>query len=202
MKKKYTDIVNELSDRELLFHLYTTQAILFVIAIVLGMILFDPFALFRHIRLDDRNIITIGVSGGILVVVIDLLLMKWLPNSFYDDGGLNERIFRNLPIWQIAFITLLVAISEESLFRGIIQAKFGLVAASVLFALIHFRYLFNWFLLIDVVLLSFFIGIVFWLTDNLAVTIVMHFIIDLLLGIYMRWKSKKTEQEQAGMLNE
>ena len=202
MKKNYTDIINELSDRELLFHLYVTQAILLGITLVLGMILFEPFAFFRYIRLDDRNIITVGVSAGILVVAIDLLLMKVLPNSFYDDGGLNERIFRNRSIWHIAFIALLVAISEESLFRGIIQVKFGLMAASVLFAVIHFRYLFNWFLLMDVVLLSFFIGIVFWLTNNLAVTITMHFIIDLLLGIYLRWKCKKTEQEQAGVLNE
>ncbi|MGG5253760.1 lysostaphin resistance A-like protein [Neobacillus sp. SM06] len=198
MKKKYTDMVNELTDRELLFHLYVTQAILFGITLVLGMILFEPFAFFRHIRLDDRNIITVGASAGVLVVVIDILLMKVLPNSFYDDGGLNERIFRNRSIGHIAFIALLVAISEESLFRGIIQVKFGLMAASILFAVIHFRYLFNWFLLVDVVLLSFFIGIVFWLTNNLAVTIVMHFFIDFLLGIYLRWKCKKTNKNRQG----
>ncbi|XJZ26077.1 CPBP family intramembrane glutamic endopeptidase [Bacillota bacterium Lsc_1132] len=202
MKKKYNEMVNELSDKELLFHLYATQVLLIGVSFVLGMIFFDRFSVFRHIRIDDLNIITVGAAGGIFVVAIDLILMKWLPNSFYDDGGLNEKIFRNRSILHIAFMAFLVAFSEEFLFRGIIQAKFGLIAASTLFALVHFRYLFNWFLFVDVVLLSFFIGAVFWLTDNLAVTVVMHFIIDFLLGIYMRWKSKKNEEEQAGVFNE
>lgn len=191
MKKKYNEIISELTDRELLFHLYATQLLLFGISLVLGFILFDHFSFFRHIRLADVNILTIGASAGIVVAVVDLLLMKWLPTSYYDDGGLNEKIFRNKSIIHIAFIAFIVAFSEELLFRGIIQAKFGLIAASILFAGVHYRYLFNWFLFVDIVLLSFFIGVVFLVTNNLAVTIMMHFMIDFLLGIYMRWNHSK-----------
>lgn len=202
MKKKYSEIINELTDKELVFHLYATQVLLLGISFVLGILLFDHFSYLRNIRLSDLNIIYVGVPAGIAVVAIDLILMRWLPSSFYDDGGLNEKIFRNKSVFHIAVIALVVAFSEELLFRGIIQAKFGLVIASVIFALVHYRYLFNWFLFVDIVLLSFLIGLIFAATNNLAVTIVMHFMIDFLLGIYMNWKSKKTEKEQAGVLNE
>lgn len=202
MKKKYNELIKELTDKELLFHLYATQVLLLGISLVLGMILFDHFSFFYRIRLDDFNMIKVGVTAGVIVVAIDLILMKVLPESFYDDGGLNERIFQNKSILHIALIALIVAFSEELLFRGIIQAKFGLITASILFALVHYRYLFNWFLFADIVLLSFSIGVIFMLTDNLAVTIVMHFTIDFLLGVYMKWKSRKKEDEQAGGFNE
>jgi uncharacterized protein len=188
MKKKYFELINGLTDKDLLFHLYMTQIILCVISLILGFIFFDHFSYLRSISLKDFQIISIGLPAGIIVVTADIILMKWLPSSFYDDGGLNERIFKNRNILHIFIIALFVAFSEELLFRGIIQTKVGLIIASVIFAIIHYRYLFNWFLFVNIVLLSFFIGLIFEWTDNLAVTIGMHFVIDFLLGIYIKFK--------------
>jgi membrane protease YdiL (CAAX protease family) len=188
MKEKYFDLINGLTDKDLLFHLYMTQVILCVISFLLGFIFFDHFSYLDSISLRDFQIISIGFPAGLAVVTADILLMKWLPSSFYDDGGLNERIFRNRNIIHIFFIALFVAFSEELLFRGIIQTKVGLILASVIFAIIHYRYLFNWFLFVNIVVLSFFIGLIFEWTDNLAVTIVMHFVIDFLLGVYIKFK--------------
>jgi uncharacterized protein len=188
MKEKYFDLINGLTDKDLLFHLYMTQVILCVISFLLGFIFFDHFSYLDSISLRDFQIISIGFPAGLAVVTADILLMKWLPSSFYDDGGLNERIFRNRNIIHIFFIALFVAFSEELLFRGIIQTKVGLILASIIFAIIHYRYLFNWFLFVNIVVLSFFIGLIFEWTDNLAVTIVMHFVIDFLLGVYIKFK--------------
>ena len=189
MKKKYFELINGLTDKDLLFHLYMTQIILCAISLLLAFILFDHFSYLDKIILDDVHLFTIGIPAGIIIVIIDLILMKCLPSSFYDDGGLNERIFKNRNTLHIIIIALFVAFSEELLFRGIIQTKVGLILASVIFAIIHYRYLFNWFLFVNIVLLSFFIGIIFEWTDNLAVTIVMHFVIDFLLGMYIKYKS-------------
>jgi hypothetical protein len=199
MKKKYTEIINGLTDKELLFHLYTTQVILFVISLILGFLLFDHFSYLNNIHLDDSQILLIGVPAGITVVLVDIFLMKWLPSSYYDDGGLNERIFRNRHILHILLIAAIVAFSEELLFRGIIQTKVGLVLASIIFAIIHYRYLFNWFLFVNIVLLSFLIGLIYEWTDNLAVTIVMHFVIDFLLGVYIKFKRSTVNKEQGGV---
>ncbi|MEH7501120.1 type II CAAX endopeptidase family protein [Neobacillus drentensis] len=199
MKKKYFELINGLTDKDLLFHLYMTQIILCVISLILGFIFFDHFSYFDNLSLNDYQIISIGIPAGLTVVIVDILLMKWLPSSFYDDGGLNERIFNNRNIFHILIIALFVAFSEELLFRGIIQTKVGLILASIIFAIIHYRYLFNWFLFVNIVLLSFFIGLVFEWTDNLAVTIAMHFVIDFLLGVYIKFKRPIREDERGGV---
>lgn len=183
MKNKYNELIKGLTDKELLFHLYMTQIILLIITVAAGIILFDQFSFMRAIDFSDIRILLIGVPAGVAVVIVDILLMKWLPSSYYDDGGLNERIFRNRSILHIAWIAAFVAISEELLFRGVIQTKVGLIFASLIFALIHYRYLFNWFLFINIVLLSFFIGFMYEWSNNLALTMVMHFTIDFLLGL-------------------
>ncbi|MDQ0271115.1 CPBP family intramembrane glutamic endopeptidase [Cytobacillus purgationiresistens] len=191
MKDKYSDIVNELSDRELLFHLYVTQILLLVISIIAGWFLFDTFEDFSKLFIwDDLNIFLIGGVAGVIVVLLDVFLMRILPQKYYDDGGLNNRIFRSPSVLHIAFITFIVAISEEVLFRGVIQTNYGLVVSSLIFALVHYRYLFNWFLFLNVVLLSFFIGFIYYFTGNLLVTIFMHFIIDFLLGVSIKYRTQ------------
>jgi membrane protease YdiL (CAAX protease family) len=194
MKKRYFELINGLTDKDLLFHLYMTQVILCVVSLLLGFILFDHLSYLENIIFNDSQIFVIGIPAGLIVVIIDILLMKILPSSFYDDGGLNERIFKNRTIFHILIIAFFVAFSEELLFRGIIQTKVGLVFASIIFAMIHYRYLFNWFLFVNIVVLSFFIGLIYVWTDNLAVTIVMHFVIDFLLGVYIKCKSPTREE--------
>jgi membrane protease YdiL (CAAX protease family) len=195
MKRKYKELVSVLTEKELLFHLYMTQIILLVISLILGFFLFDNFSFFQFDWKDIR-ILTIGIPCGIAVVAADLLLMNILPPSYYDDGGLNERIFKNRNLFHVLIIAAVVAFSEELLFRGIIQTKVGLLIASIVFAIIHYRYLFNWFLFLNIILLSFFIGFIYVKTGNLAVTIWMHFTIDFLLGLYIKYrKRKRTDAE-------
>jgi hypothetical protein len=128
--------------------------------------------------------------------------MKLLPASFYDDGGLNERIFKNRHVFHTFVIALFVAFSEELLFRGIIQTKVGLVIASIIFAIIHYRYLFNWYLFFNIILLSFLIGFIYKWTGNLAVTIMMHFVIDFLLGVYIKFRLTSDDMNREEQLCE
>lgn len=188
-KKRYEELVNELTDKELLLSLFLTNVLVLGVALIFGIFLFDSFTEFwKLFDWTDKRILTIGVSAGIGVFLLDLMFMKIFPSSYFDDGGVNKRIFQNRNVRQIFMISLSVAVSEEILFRGVIQTNFGLIIASVIFALVHYRYLFNQLLFINVVLLSFFIGFIYWLTGNLLVTIVMHFVIDFSLGITYRLK--------------
>jgi len=202
MKRKYNQIITELTDKELLYHLYLTQIILLGISLILGAILYDHFSYIQNIDLLDHHILTIGIPAGVIIVFADVLLMKLLPASFYDDGGLNERIFKNRHVFHIFVIALFVAFSEELLFRGIIQTKVGLVLASIIFAIIHYRYLFNWYLFFNIILLSFLIGFIYKWTGNLAVTIMMHFVIDFLLGLYIKFRLTSDEMNREEQLCE
>ncbi|MDM5331189.1 type II CAAX endopeptidase family protein [Neobacillus sp. CF12] len=202
MKNKYNELIQGLTDRELLFHLYMTQIILLVITFILGILLYDHFSFMQAIDISDLRILSIGVPAGVAIVLVDILLMKMLPPHFYNDGGLNERIFKNRSVIHIIWIAAFVAISEELLFRGIIQTKVGLILASLIFAIIHYRYLFNWFLFSNIVILSFFIGFIYEWTNNLAITMVTHFIIDFLLGLYIKYRHSIDVDEQERLLHE
>lgn len=199
MKNKYADLINNLSEREIMLNFLATQLLLFSISIILGIILFDSFTEFLELfQWNDDLLWKLGLTAGVGVVLLDFFLMRVLPPSYYDDGGLNERLFQHKSTMMIACIALLAAVSEEILFRGVIQTHFGLVISSLVFALIHYRYLFNWFLFTNVVALSFLIGYIYLVSGNLLVTIFMHFTIDFLLGLIIRFVKGNNTYEAGG----
>ncbi|CAH0182572.1 hypothetical protein SRABI96_01469 [Peribacillus sp. Bi96] len=203
MKNKQAELIKQLTDKQLLYNLFLTQIILLTLAVFLGIILFkERSAFFDLFIFDDLNILLIGIPAGIVVVLIDILLMKVTPSSYQDDGGINERIFSHLSYTMIFVVALVVAISEEVLFRGVLQTHFGLLWTSIIFAAVHYRYLFNWFLFLNVLVLSFFIGLLFEWTNNIMVTITAHFLIDFILGIIIRSKKQTGLSKKGGDLYE
>ncbi len=184
-----SEMIKRMTDQELTKSLVYTQFLLLFISLILGFILFDHLMdIFQYFSWNVSEIVCYGFLSGLLIVVIDLILMKYVPKKYFDDGGINERIFKNRSIGGILIIALCVAFTEELLFRGVIQSNFGLLIASLLFAFIHVRYLRQPLLLISVVMISFYFGYLFELTGNLLVTMTSHFIVDFLLGIIIRFK--------------
>jgi uncharacterized protein len=196
MRNKQKDLIKQISDRELTFHLYATQLVLLTVAVILGIFLYDDISSFFEQFVWNRQILVYGVSSGIVIVAVDLLLMRLLPEKYYDDGGINERIFRNRSVIHIAFLAAVIAVCEEILFRGVIQYHFGFIAGTAVFAIVHIRYWGNWFLILNILLLSVWIGLVYEWTANLVVTIVMHFIIDFLLGLAIKYQAENQEKRR------
>ncbi|HET7578588.1 MAG TPA: CPBP family intramembrane glutamic endopeptidase [Bacillales bacterium] len=120
----------------------------------------------------------------------------------YDDGGINERLFSILSVPHVFFATAVIAIVEEGLFRGVLQAHFGLIIASLIFAVLHIRYLQKIVLFIVTVALSFLLGLLFWYTQNLLVCMFVHFVIDFVQGAAIRIRHKRFHhvQEEAGWM--
>ncbi|MEG9297439.1 type II CAAX endopeptidase family protein [Mangrovibacillus sp. Mu-81] len=198
--KNQGEIIKQLTKRQLTFHLFFTQIVLLTIALLLGIFLFEDWSTFGSQFRWTSSIWTIGLTFGLIIVVLDLILMKYLPAGYYDDGGVNERIFSDRSTAEIALLAAVIAVSEEILFRGVIQFHLGLILSSIIFALIHFRYWAHWFLIMNIVALSFWIGMIYEVTENVMVTIMLHFTIDFLLGLYMRHKASQASKE--GMSHE
>ncbi|WP_411953344.1 lysostaphin resistance A-like protein [Alkalibacillus sp. S2W] len=185
------DLVKQLSDKELLWNVYLSQGLFLVIAYIVGLFLFNKWGDFWTLfHFNAHEIFWFGLVPGVIIVLVDIIMIQFLPGRLYDDGGINRRLFTSISLPHIALLTLVVALSEEVLFRGVIQTHFGFWVASLLFALVHVRYLRKWVLLLSVVLLSFGIGYMYHITNNLMVTITAHYTIDLLLGIYY-WKKMR-----------
>ncbi|WP_226579431.1 CPBP family intramembrane glutamic endopeptidase [Halobacillus litoralis] len=188
-RKTQAELIKELSDQQVTVQLVLTQLVILCLAVIGSALLFDSFwnDWSQQLTLNGQEWLVYGVLPGLIVLFIDFSLMYFLPERFYDDGGINDKVFRNRSIPSIFGVVLLVALSEEMLFRGVLHTEFGYIAASVLFAVMHIRYLTRLVLFVSVLFVSFFIGYMFELTESLIVTITAHFIIDVILALYIRF---------------
>lgn len=192
MFKNQSDQIKQLSDKQVLQSLYFTQFLLIIISIVMSIFLFKDIHDFLKVwEYKDNDFLLFGFITALIVIIIDYIMMKLLPSHLLDDGGVNEKIFKNRNVLHIIFLTALIAFSEELLFRGIIQTHFGLLIASLIFAILHFRYVTKIVLFIMVVAVSFLLGIVYELTNTIYSTMIAHFIIDFVFAIQIRRKFLK-----------
>lgn len=180
---KRVNIAN-ISEQALIINLYGTQAIIFTIAWVMlwwqGRLSWDLW------RVESGTVWLWGIGAGAFIVVVDLILSRSFPKFMVDDGGINEKLFRNRPLWHILIMAAVIAICEELLFRGALQPVLGLFWTSVLFTLIHFRYLAQWMMTVAVFLISLGLGALFLWTGSLVAPAVAHFIVDFTLGLLLR----------------
>lgn len=182
-------MIKQMSDKEVKQQLLLSQSIFFLLSIALSFVLFDHvFDWFTLFLIDFKQIVLYGVMTGLALVILEIILDRFVPAKYLDDGGINEKVFKGQSIPSIFVIALVVAISEEFLFRGVIQVTFGYVFASTLFVVVHIRYLKKPFLLFFIIMTSFLIGYLFEVTQNLYVPIAFHFIVDFLLGVYIKLK--------------
>lgn len=195
MKKDKNQLILQMSYRTLLLNLLLSQLFFLLLGIGLSYLLFDSLTDWIGLMAwNPYELIIYGFLPGITVVLIDLFLIKAFPSKWFDDGGLNNKLFKEAPVLHIFGITLLVAIAEEVLFRGVIQTIYGIYAASFLFAMVHFRYLRKPFLFLSVLFLSFALGFVYKWTHNILVPITMHFTIDFVLGWIIHRRMNTSEQ--------
>ncbi|NJP38160.1 CPBP family intramembrane metalloprotease [Bacillus luteus] len=181
-------MLDQLTDKELYANLYATQGFMLAAALAGAFFLTGSiFTPFINISWHTSAILA-GIAFAAAVILLEILFYKTLPPRWFDDGGVNERIFRHMHPVHIAVVSLIVAVCEEVLFRGVIQEQFGLIAASLLFALIHVRYLKNIFLFSFVVIMSVGLGLLYEWTGTLLSVILAHFLIDFILGLLIRYK--------------
>ncbi len=188
---KQADIVRQLSSADLKKSVLYTQLLLFSLSFILSLFLFNAFTdWFELFTLNLSEIFYYGVIPAFIVILINIVLDELVPKHFMDDGGINEKLFSGQSVFSIFIIAATVAIAEELLFRGVIQSTYGYVFASLLFALIHIRYLKKPILLVAVIGMSFYIGYLYEVTQNLNVTITAHFLIDFILGLLIKYKTR------------
>ncbi|OMF73083.1 CPBP family intramembrane glutamic endopeptidase [Paenibacillus glucanolyticus] len=186
---------HQLNDRLLLINLYLTQALTLIVGLI--WILFqkrNPFELF--VIPKEVEFVYWGLGLAAAMLIVDFVLSRFVSEDSMDDGGINEMLFRNRPVWHIFVIALIVSVCEELLFRGAVQHAFGPYWTSILFALIHVRYLKHWLPTGWVFLSSYGLGYVYIHTGTLWAPILCHFLIDFISGMLIRFR-RKEENERA-----
>ncbi|MDO7905102.1 CPBP family intramembrane metalloprotease [Paenibacillus sp. JX-17] len=177
----------ELTDRLLLINLYLTQGITLVVGLVWVLLQRRNPLFVLHLP-ESTEFILWGLGLAAVMLLVDMLLSRVMPQDAMDDGGINELLFRNRPVWHIILIAAVVAICEELLFRGAIQYAFGIYWTSIIFAVIHIRYLRHWLPTGWVFLSSCGLGYIYYVTGSLWAPILCHFAIDLISGLAIRFR--------------
>lgn len=183
--------LDEVDDRFLLINLYVTQLIVLVAAVVIMLFQKPDIGAMFSFHAGSR-ILVWGICFAAAVLVVDLLISSRVPPEVTDDGGINEKIFRNRPLWHIALLSLVVAFCEELLFRGAIQASWGPYWTSILFAAIHIRYLQHWLMTGLVFGISYGLGWIYIQTGSLWTPIAAHFLIDFIMGCILRYRREES----------
>lgn len=177
----------QLSEKMLLVNLYLTQGLTLIIGLII--LLFQKRNPFTLLQIPEQFHFlgwALGLTG--VMFLVDLIISRLVPEDAMDDGGINELLFKARPIWHIAVISLVVAICEELLFRGAIQHGLGPYWTSILFAVIHIRYLRHWIPTGWVFASSYGLGYIYLQSGTLWAPIVCHFLIDFISGLVIRFR--------------
>lgn len=182
--------LSKIDDRMLLLNVYLTQALTLLLA----------GALFLVQWRNPLGVLSMpagaapwlwGIGFAIAVLIADAAVSRFVPEDAVDDGGINDKLFGSLPVWHIAALSLVVAVCEELLFRGAVQHWLGPYWTSILFALVHVRYLRHWLMTGIVFSISYGLGWIAVRTGTIWTPIAAHFVIDFVMGVIIRYRRKE-----------
>ncbi|MBO0686046.1 MAG: CPBP family intramembrane metalloprotease, partial [Candidatus Dormibacteraeota bacterium] len=126
------------------------QEVPFLLAAFLGVGIFvrrDPTQSLRRLGLVRPRawqlLLALSAAGLFYAfsITIDLLAQHLTPDLSRQVGASSQRLFGGLktPVG-IAAISIAVGVCEESLFRGALQPRLGLISTALLFAVVHTEY--------------------------------------------------------------
>jgi len=181
---KESDKMQELSKKILLINLLISQFFVLGVGVILYWFLrirkgaewFDLFA----VSID--KLIIYSVIGTIILVIMQFVFIKFVSlERLFDDA--NRQIFEKFTYLELLFIFLFGAIAEEFLFRGVIQPAIGIWLTSVVFMLVHVRYLKKIYIMLEVLLLSLLLGWIYLASGSFWPAAVSHFFVNYIMAV-------------------
>jgi membrane protease YdiL (CAAX protease family) len=145
------------------------------------------FPLTKHLLRD----VLIGTAAAAIPFALFCLTLSEKAEAIPLLGSVRrimrgeiKAVFASATVVDICLISLWAGLAEELLFRGVIQARWGLLAASILFGVLHF--VTPVYALLAMVI-GFYIGLVYHFFQSLLIPIQLHAIYDFGALIYLRY---------------
>lgn len=177
--------MEQLSKKFLLLNLILSQSIILILGLILYWLFYMKngaswLELFTAASL--KTICFYTVTGSTILGVFQLIFIKFVsPARLYDE--INKQIFEKFSYFELLFIFLFGAWAEELLFRAVIQPFLGVWLTSLIFMVIHFRYLKKVYALFEVYLLSVVLGWLYIMTSSLWVPVICHFTVNYVMAV-------------------
>lgn len=188
--------LQEVDDATLCLNLWLTQGLILAIAASCSLWLHGWDGTLGLFRLPPMSVVGWAVVVAVAVIVTSVAMDRYLPPNWQDDGSINERIFGNMSTAGIVLVCVAVGFGEEWLFRGVIHPFAGNLWTSVIFTIVHTRYLRKPLLVISMFGTSWLLGLLFELEHSLWPPILAHIGIDLVLALYLRYTKKRGQGEE------
>jgi membrane protease YdiL (CAAX protease family) len=168
------------------------EGAVFILALVLARLWSIPLSPLTAHPLRDILIGTAGAAIPFALFVFSLSekakavpIIRSLRKTITDE---IRTLFASATFIDLCLISLAAGLAEELLFRGVIQAKWGILAASILFGLLHSvtpAYI------LLATLIGFYIGLLYHVFQSLLIPIQLHCIYDFGALIYLRYRVKE-----------
>ncbi len=177
----------EISKRMLLLNIILSQGILVILSLLLGWFLFPDTKWSQLVPIGyGENIFITLLGGSTVLLALQLFFHHYVTRDRLLDE-INILLINTFSLPELSAIFLFGSLAEEWLFRGLIQTHTGIWIASILFTLIHFRYLKKIFLLLEVFLMGLILGFTYLISQTIWVPIICHFAVNILTA----WLIKK-----------
>lgn len=169
----------------LLLNVILSQVILVAAGVLLWFFL-PEVKVAEVLRLNYRSIqIVVFLAGSGLLLGLQLLFHYYVSKDHLTEE-INILLINTFSLPELAAIFFFGALTEEILFRGILQPWLGIWLASLFFTLIHFRYLKKLFLLLEVFLMGLILGWTFWQSGTIWVPAFCHFTVNILTAFLIK----------------
>ncbi len=181
----------EVDEATLRLNLWLTQGIVMGVAAAGSLLVLGGDATLSLFIFPGWNAVLWAVFVAAGIIIASIAMDRYLPKRWQDDGSINEKVFGAMLPSTTILVCMVVGLGEEWLFRGVIQSLTGNFWSSLIFTLIHIRYLKKPLMIISVFGTSLILGLLFSHYQSLWPSIVAHILIDVMLAFYLQKTIKK-----------
>jgi membrane protease YdiL (CAAX protease family) len=177
---------------------FSRQHLLILAVIAEGVILIAALILSElfdiSLTLSTENVwqdTFIGILGAIMPIALFILSLSEKASSIPVINSLRRtvltdirQLFVNARLVDLFTVSLLAGVSEELLFRGVIQSSLGIITASIIFGLFHFvtrAYV------IVATIMGLYIGLFYQISGSLLIPVQIHCIYDFGALVYLKY---------------
>lgn len=190
------DLRQELDQATLLLNLWLTQGVILAIAATGSLFLHGWESTLAMFSLPSKSGLGWAAIVAAIVIALSIFMEHCLPKRWQDDGNINEQLFGQLSFVMTVLVCIVVGFSEEWLFRGVIQSFAGNLWTSVIFTIVHIRYMRKPLLIVSVFATSWLLGELFDAEGTLWLPIAAHIIIDMTLAFYLQYMLRRGKGEE------
>lgn len=192
LKGRSESTTRDFKIKDTIFAFFSLTFVCFTI--ILALVIYDVLPIQNLLSFDNFTVsILITAISSVALLVFGVVLTLYIPSKYIDD---TNKTYQDDSLSTIFIFMFVVALFEETLFRGIIQNLFlvftdnlwvAILSTTFLFLGFHINYFKKPIMLLNICIPSLVFGWVYVKTNNLLVPVFVHFIMNFGMTIFFKY---------------